>query len=234
MLALVHDYPKKQYFSQLAGLYGELNNEFKQYSTLVAMYDGGLLDKSAELVGYAQFLLLQKRPYRAARILQQGLADKLIERSERNLQLQANAWTLAREDEKAIPVLKQAAEVASTGETYLLLGQSYLNQERWQDAATAISNALYKGQLKRSDRAHLIAGMALFHLKKYDKSLTAFEHAKRDKRSRKLANQWIEYVKNEWQREDYHTSNGNCSVISKVDSGHCSSRKVASSKSDDR
>lgn len=202
MLALVHDYPKKQYFTQLAALYGELNNEFKQYSTLVAMHDGGLLDKSAELVGYAQFLLLQKRPYRAAQILQQGLADKLVERSERNLQLQANAWMLAREDKQAIPALQQAAEVATTGETYLLLGQSYLNLERWQDAATAISNALDKGQLKRSDRAHLIAGMALFNLKRYERSLAAFEKAKKDERSRKFARQWIDYVRGERQRLD--------------------------------
>ena len=202
MLALVHDYPKKQYFTQLAALYGELNNEFKQYSTLVAMHDGGLLDKSAELVGFAQFLLLQKRPYRAAQILQQGLADKLVERSERNLQLQANAWMLAREDKQAIPALQQAAEVATTGETYLLLGQSYLNLERWQDAATAISNALDKGQLKRSDRAHLIAGMALFNLKRYERSLAAFEKAKKDERSRKFARQWIDYVRSERQRVD--------------------------------
>lgn len=201
MLALVADYPKKQYYLQLSALYGQLNQEFKQFSTQQAMNDASLLDKSSELVGFAQFMLLNQRPYQAAKILEQAFQQKQIERNEKNLRLLANAWMMAREDERALAPFNEAASLSGKGELYLLLGQTYLNLDRWQKAAEAIGKALKKGQLKRPDRAQLIRGMALFNLKKYDRALAAFNEAKKDKRSIKLAKQWVSYVKDEQRRE---------------------------------
>lgn len=198
---LVSEYPKKEYYAQLSALYGELKQEFNQYSSIVAMNDGSMLTKSAELVAYAQFLLQNERPYRAAVILDRGLKAKKIEETENNYKLLANAWILAREDERAIPVLESAARLSKTGDTYVALGQSYLNIEDWAKAADAVGQAFKKGALTRTDTAYVVQGMAYFNLAQYNNSIQAFNKAIKDKRSEKLATQWLHYVQSERDRE---------------------------------
>lgn len=197
---LTHEYPKKEYYSQLAAMYGELKQEFSQYSTVAAMNDSQQLTKNAELVTYAQFLLQNERPYRAAVILDKGLKDKIVEKTDRNYKLLGNAWTLAKEDKKAIPAFESAAKLSDTGDIYASLAQSYLNVEDWNKAISSVNKAFKKGKLKRPDTAHVVKGMALFNLKKYNESMDAFEKAKKDKRSRKIAQQWLRYVKGERDR----------------------------------
>jgi len=197
---LTHEYPKKEYFSQLAAMYGELKQEFNQYSTVAAMNDAKLLSKNAELVTYAQFLMQNDRPYRAAVILDSGMKDKIVEKTDRNYKLLGNAWTLAKEDKKAIPAFESAAKLSDTGDIYASLAQSYLNIEDWNKAADSVNKAFNKGKLKRPDTANVVLGMALFNLKKYDDAIKAFEVAKKDKRSEKIARQWLRYVKGERDR----------------------------------
>lgn len=198
---LVSEYPRKEYYAQLSALYGELKQEFNQYSTLVAMNDATMLTQSAELVAYAQFLLQNERPYRAAVILERGLKAKKIEETENTYKLLSNAWILAREDERAIPVLESAARLSKTGDIYVALGQSYLNIEDWAKAADALDKAFKKGALTRADTAYVVQGMAYFNLAQYSNSIQAFNRAKKDKRSEKLATQWLHYVQSERDRE---------------------------------
>lgn len=197
---LTHEYPKKEYYSQLAAMYGELKQEFNQYSTVAAMNDAKLLSKNAELVTYAQFLMQNDRPYRAAVILDEGMKNKIVEKTDRNYKLLGNAWTLAKEDKKAIPAFESAAKLSDTGDLYASLAQSYLNVEDWDKAINSVNKAFDKGKLKRPDTANVVLGMALFNLKKYDASLKAFEAAKKDKRSEKIARQWLRYVRGERDR----------------------------------
>jgi len=197
---LTQDYPKKEYYSQLAAMYGELKQEFNQYSTVAAMNDASLLSKNAELVTYAQFLMQNDRPYRAAVILDKGMKEKIVEKTDRNYKLLGNAWTLAKEDKKAIPAFESAAKLSETGDIYASLAQSYLNVEDWDKAVSSVRKAFDKGKLKRPDTANVVLGMAFFNLKKYDDSLKAFEAAKKDKRSEKIARQWLRYVKGERDR----------------------------------
>lgn len=197
---LASKFPKKEYYSQLAAMYGELKQEFKQYSTVAAMNDAKLLSKNAELVTYAQLLLQNERPYRAAVILDKGLKGKLIEKNDRNYKLLGNAWTLAKEDQKAIPAFEVAAKLSETGDTYAALAQSYLNIEDWKKAASSVKKAFQKGKLKRPDTAHVVNGMALFNLKRYSESIAAFEKAKKHEKSKKIATQWLRYVKGEYDR----------------------------------
>ena len=46
-------------------------------------------------------------PIRAAKVLEDGLNRKAIERDAKNLQSLGQAWQLAREVDKAIPILKR-------------------------------------------------------------------------------------------------------------------------------
>ena len=66
---LVNLYPKKIYFLQLGGVYGELDREKDYMITLKAAHAKDLLDKQSEYLALAQLLLLNQNPYWAAEVI---------------------------------------------------------------------------------------------------------------------------------------------------------------------
>ena len=66
---LVNYYPKKLYFLQLGGVYGQMNREVDYMITLKAAYEQDFLDREGEYLALAQLLLLNKNPYWAANVL---------------------------------------------------------------------------------------------------------------------------------------------------------------------
>ena len=69
---LVNLYPKKTYFIQLGGSYGQLGRERDYMITLKAAHAKDFLDKESEYLALAQLLLLNKNPYWAAEVLVSG------------------------------------------------------------------------------------------------------------------------------------------------------------------
>jgi predicted negative regulator of RcsB-dependent stress response len=133
--------------------------------------------------------------------MEKGLVDGTIESSESNWRIVAQAWQLAQEDEKALPALARAADLASDGNLDMLLAQSYANLARWDDCIEAARTALRRGGLNRVDQTNLILGNCLVEKKQYREARTAFQAAAQDERSRRGANQWLEYVEAEETRE---------------------------------
>ena len=72
---LVRFYPKKRYWTQLSGVYGELKQEKKQLSSLEAAHDQRLLDKETEYVSLYQLLMRAEAPLKAARVIQYGIEN---------------------------------------------------------------------------------------------------------------------------------------------------------------
>ena len=69
---LVNLYPKKLYFIQLGGTYGQLGRERDYMITLKAAHAKDFLDKESEYLALAQLLLLNQNPYWAAEVLIYG------------------------------------------------------------------------------------------------------------------------------------------------------------------
>ena len=63
---MVNLYPKKLYFVQLGGTYGQLGREKDYMITLKAAHAKDFLDKESEYLALAQLLLLNQNPYWAA------------------------------------------------------------------------------------------------------------------------------------------------------------------------
>jgi len=187
------------------GIYWEVERD-----TLIAIplfvFMGIMLQRSkiAEdlLVTMAQLFLQAEVPYKAAVILDKGLKDGVIEANERNWRLLSQAWTLAQEDEKAIPALIQAARLSDDGELDVRLAQAYFNLDDLEAAVNAARAGLDKGGLKRTDTANLLLGMALYNLERYADAKRAFRAAQRDQRSSRTAAQWIQHVSNEEARQE--------------------------------
>jgi hypothetical protein len=197
---LVVNWPKKEYWTQLSGIYFELKEESKQLAAYEAAYDQGLLVKSAELVQLAQLLMQADAPYKGARVLEKGFAADQVEKKVQNLRLYSQAWQLAQEDEKAIPPLEQAAGKSNDGELYARLAQSHLNLSQYKSCITASSKALQKGKLKNTGNAYLVMGMCQFESNQLVNAKTSFRKAANYKKVAKNAHSWISYVESEQQR----------------------------------
>lgn len=199
---LVEAYPKDTYILTLAGVYSELGDTKKQLALTEALYEGGYVESKQHAVNLANLYLLHGIPVKAAKVLEKEIAAETIPADVRNLRLLSQAWYSAREDRKAIPPLKRAAEISDDGELYIRLAQSYINLEMWSEASEAAKKGLALGGLKRTDQANIMYGMALFNQKKFSQARRAFQAAGKDNRSKRASQQWIRYVDSEIRRRD--------------------------------
>jgi hypothetical protein len=133
-------------------------------------------------------------------LLQEKMDAGVVPKTEKHYRLLSQSWTLAREDEKAIPALKAAAALASDGELDLRLANAYLNIGEYGDCVTSANAALRKGGLKSTDNAHISLGMCLYNLRRYGDAKTAFRNAGKVPRSQRTANQWIRVIDAEIER----------------------------------
>ena len=195
-------YPKDTYILTLAGIYSELGDTKKQLALTEVLYEKGLISTASNVTNLANLYLLHGLPYKAAVVLEKEINDNIDDANERSLRLLSQAWYQAREDEKAIPPLKRAAEMSEDGELYVRLAQAYINLEQWGEAATAVQQALKIGGLKRVDTANIMLGMALFNQKRLEQARRAFASAAQYDRSKRAASQWIAYVDSEIKRRD--------------------------------
>ncbi len=198
---LVVNWPKKEYWTQLAAMYGELGQEQKQVSAYALAYDQGLLTRSNELVQMAQLFLQAEVPYKAAKVLEKGLEADQVEKKAENYRILSQAWMLAAEDRKAIPALRMAARLSDDGDLDARLAQSYLNLSDYDNCIESARNALRKGGLRREDNAQILLGMCLFEKDRYEDAKRAFRQAAQDKRSRKTATQWLTFIEREQERQ---------------------------------
>jgi len=211
---LVNYYPKKLYFLQLGGTYQQMDREEDYMITLKAAFDKDLLDKEGEYLALAQLLLISKNPYWAAQVLVAGQNKKtivvnketnkeelvpVIKDTEKNLKLLADSWRMAQEIDKAIPVLEKAAKMSKDGDTYILLGNLYLFEDRIEESIKAIEAGLKKPKVKSRSQAQLVLGQAHFEIENFEEAKKQFRAAARDKdkRIKKTANSWIKYAENE-------------------------------------
>jgi tetratricopeptide (TPR) repeat protein len=196
---LVRHYPKVTHWRTLASIYGVAGRPLDQMHAFDAIYLMGALEKEKELRLLASLYLEQEYSYKAAKILQKGVDQKQVEKTSKNLELLAAAWSLAKEQDKSIPIMEEAAKKSEDGELYARLSQLYLSIDNYQGAVKAGKEAL-KRDLKKPSDVHLYLGMSLYNLEKFDDALKAFRQARKDKTVAKQANLWIRLVESEKAR----------------------------------
>jgi tetratricopeptide (TPR) repeat protein len=211
---LVNLYPKKIYFIQLGGTYGQLGREKDYMITLKAAHAKDFLNKEGEYLALAQLLLLNQNPYWAAQVLVSGQKKLIttvdektkeekivpvVKDTEKNLKLLADSWRMAQEIDKAIPVLEQAAKISKDGKAFVLLGNLYLSEDKLDSAVDAIKKGLEKGKIKKVSQVYLTLGQAYFELQEFEMARKQFRVAARDKdkKVKTQANNWLKYTENE-------------------------------------
>ena len=197
---LIMYYPKKQYWVQASHLYGEEKDEARQLALLEATYEQNLLDRSQDIVLISQLYLQAEVPFPAALAMEKGLADDIVEKESKNYELAGVAWRQAQEVTKSLPMLEAAASKSEKGELYARLGNVYLDLDKNKEAVGALKRGLDRGGVKRPDQARLALGMAYFNLGDFNAARRAFREARKDKRARSYADQWLKYITSEENR----------------------------------
>ena len=195
MVALWPD--KEQYWKQLSGVYFTLKRNRKALAVLAMAHRQGMLEKERELMNLVNLYLLEKIPYKAARLLEKEMEAGRIEKSGRNMQKLGEAWMRARENEAAIEKLRAAAGLQKKGTLYLRLAQLYIDQEKWSKAVQMVNSALAAGDLKNPGDAWLLKGMAYHELGKREKAIASFSKAMKYKKNRRQASQWLNFLRPE-------------------------------------
>ena len=213
---LVRFYPKKRYWTQLSGVYGELKEEKKQLSSLEAAHDQRLLDKETEYVSLYQLLMRAEAPLKAARVMQYGIEKEFVKENEKHLKYLAQGWHVAQELDKAEPVYERAAIKSEEGELYVFLGQIYLATDRYKKAKQALQLGLKKGKLKDPVTVNILLGQVAYELQDFEDATKFFRTAidrlsdikikdkeAREKKQDKLRTQalnWLTYTEKEKKR----------------------------------
>ncbi|MDA0978305.1 MAG: hypothetical protein O3B72_07100 [Proteobacteria bacterium] len=200
---LIKNFPKKQYWMHLAGMYSEKGLDDKSLSAYYAAYIQGFLQKETEIVMLSQRLLGAGNPYEASQVLEKGFKSEVVEQNEKNLRLLATAYTMAQETNRAIDAWRDATRYAEDGETYYRLAQALAQEDRHKEAVEAYINAEKKGEVRDEADVAFWKGISQMQLERWDDATKSFRDAQKlDKAKEKQARQYIRYIAGEKRRQE--------------------------------
>lgn len=199
---LLENWPKKRYWFSLAGAYTELGDEENVMAAYDAAHTQGMLETESEYRTMAQLYMQAEVPYKAAVLLDQEIKSGRVKGDADNYRLLSQAWSLAQEDEQAIPALQRAASLSSDGDLDLRLGNSHLNLGQYSECETAVEDAFKKGGLKNEDNAYISLGMCQYNQRKYQSAIRSFRNAGKTQRSARVSRQWIAVIESDIDREE--------------------------------
>jgi tetratricopeptide (TPR) repeat protein len=190
------------YWRQLAALYLEQDEQFKSFATMEAAYVNGLIESENDIILLAQYYSTFENPHRGAELIEREIENGRVERSVTHLQLLSQLWSQAREHRKAIPILREAAELSDDGSLFFRLGQALMADENNEEAEQAFASALDRGGLSDQNQAEawLMLGNARFNQAgpgdrdQRMRADEAFERAERYQLTRAQARDWRGYI----------------------------------------
>ena len=194
---LAANFPKKSYWLQLSAIHAELGNYKQALGVQEAAYEQQYLSEHREYVTLARFFVHNDVPYEAAKVLESGIEEGVVEPSAEAWDLLGSSYLQAREYDKALAPLARAAELSTDGKAYVRLGEVYLTRSQWREARQALATAVARGGLDDEGRAYLLLGIANVNESRFDDAKQAFATARGFEESAQSAEQWLVHVQRE-------------------------------------
>jgi tetratricopeptide (TPR) repeat protein len=185
---------KKTYWMQLSAVYGQMEDYPNALAVMQLAYGAGLVTEDSEVRRLADLLLFNDVPYRGAQVLETGIEKKTLNLDDKLYEKLANCWIAAGELEKAIPPLQKGAEIASSGDLFVRLGEVNYQRENWTAAQAALERGISKGQLKDAANAQLMMGIVLYSQKKLGEARPWFERAAQSEKHRQMARGYLQLI----------------------------------------
>jgi tetratricopeptide (TPR) repeat protein len=176
-----------------------LGAQEKYDDALVALqlaYHLGLLKDDSELRRLADLMAFNSIPYRCGTLLTKEVAAKRMNNDAALQEKIANCWVAAREWDKAVGPLRNAAQMKRSGDLYVRLGEVHVQREDWKSAIDALRKALETGNAKDPGNAQVLLGMSYYNLKQPKDARQWFQRAM-GTRHAKQAEGWIRAIDTE-------------------------------------
>lgn len=198
---LVTHYPKKNYLLSMGYVFNELDDLKSMAAIYLAMYDKGMLSTESEVNTVSSLMLNLENPNKASLVMEKAFNDGVLKKNLKNYRAYSQALYAAREYEKALEPLAQAARLSKDGKLDDQLGQAYINLNQWRNAEGALKKALSKGALRSTGQTTLSLGLVQFELNRPKEAIATFNRALRYDKVASAAGNWIKYVNAEVARE---------------------------------
>ena len=200
---LVKHYPKWTYWKQVGGMYGSQERETDQLVATEMVYMNDQLTTESQVMSMAYMYLGAEVPYRAARIIEKGMKDEIIEKTAKNLEVLGQAWWQAKNLESALKSFEEASKYSDTGEIQSRIASIYLDLGKDKQAYKAAQKAAKKGDIKNTSTNYATMGSALINLHCYKDAVKAFNKSvktAKTKKAKRYPSQWIKFANAEGSR----------------------------------
>ncbi|MEM6625354.1 MAG: CDC27 family protein [Pseudomonadota bacterium] len=188
---------EKRYWEVVAGLYFQAEDDRKAFETSKAMYLAGFFTKEDEIMRIVNFYNRFNAPYEAARILEREMNKGRVNKTPEKLETLANLYQVAREYERAIPVIKELANSTNSGKSYERLGRSYFELGEYDEAEQALRDAHERGGLKEPGFAWVLIGQMYHERGNRSAAREAFNNAASFRDGRRASAGWLNFMKSE-------------------------------------
>ncbi|MGA1343263.1 MAG: tetratricopeptide repeat protein [Hyphomonas sp.] len=188
---------ERKYWDAIAGNYFQGDDIRKAFEVQKAMYFAGLLKTEDELMRIVNFYNQLNAPYYAAKVLEKEMNAGRIKKTVEKMSLLADFYQVAREHEKAIPVIRQAAEMGGGGAMYERLGASYSEIGKWKETEDALLQALKLGGVKDRGTIWVRIGQSRFERGDRAGAREAFREA-----GNSGGRGWLEFMRSEEETKD--------------------------------
>jgi tetratricopeptide (TPR) repeat protein len=198
---LVARWPNKlRYWEMMAGAHQELNQDVDALAALMTAYNGGLVTDQAKILNLVRMSMYVELPFQAGQILDRAIEQGKVEPTAPNLRLLLQAWTSAREYDRAGRVIDRLAPMTGEGDLFIQKARLMLEQNQWQQTIDAARQAVDLGNLTSPGGAWLMIGIAAMELGDLRESRRAFQQAQEyDANTRRQAREWQRFVEDRIQ-----------------------------------
>jgi tetratricopeptide (TPR) repeat protein len=185
---------KKSYWIQLSAVYVQTEDYANGLAVMQLAYDAGLLTEDSELRRLADLLVFNDVPYRGGQILEAAIESKSVTLDEKLYEKLANCWIAAAELDRSVAPLARAAELSSTGDLFVRLGELHVQREDWAAAIAAAQRGLDKGQLNDSGSAQLMIGIAHYRQNELADAVPFLQRARQSEKHRPMAESYLQVI----------------------------------------
>ncbi|WP_233348445.1 tetratricopeptide repeat protein [Henriciella algicola] len=187
---------ERRLWDAIAGDYFAGEQERKAFEVQKAMYLGGILTKEDEIMRIVNFYNRFNAPYQAAQVLEKEMNSGRVSKTYERMELLANLYQVAREFDRAIPVIEEAARMNNSGAMYERLGRSYAELQEWAKAEEALVRAINTGGVQDRGLAWVLIGQSRYERDDRAGAREAFSNA-----NNRGGRGWLDFMRSEEQTE---------------------------------
>ncbi len=194
---------KEEYWKRLSGVYFNLKKDDKALAALVVADKNGMIKDEKERLRLFRMYAFLGTPYKAGKVLEQGLKSGVIESKFKHWKTLGEVWYTASEMDKSLAAFDEASKAATDGKIDFRRAYIYFDREDWPRVKSALKSAIEKGGLedKKVGQAWLLLGMAESESDNRSGALKALNMAAKFPSTRNSAVQWMDHIKDKIKRE---------------------------------